>query len=132
MASETKEAAPSTSQYDLTLTLSKFLDLHLMFPLLEFVDGNEFLNYKPSDIQHARLSLVKPTNMVEYAIEIFQDLNNTKEVPADMAAQQSAVYAQIEAYEKEDTTLRTFFTDYVSLNLFVCNFFFSLLFVPLF
>lgn len=112
---ESKEAtATTTAQYDLTLTLSKFLDLHLMFPLLEFVDGNEFLNYKPADIQRARLSLVQPTNMIDYAIEIHQELNNTKDVPAGMAAQKDAVCRQIEAYEKEDTTLRTFFTEFVS------------------
>ena len=33
----------STAKYDLTSTLSKHLDLHLMFPLLEFIDGNELL-----------------------------------------------------------------------------------------
>ncbi len=54
----------STAPYDLTGTISKFLDLHLMFPLLEFVDGNELLAYSKADIQRARLALVKPTNMV--------------------------------------------------------------------
>eukprot|EP00615_Pteridomonas_danica_P004958 CAMPEP_0114341788 /NCGR_PEP_ID=MMETSP0101-20121206/9286_1 /TAXON_ID=38822 ORGANISM="Pteridomonas danica, Strain PT" /NCGR_SAMPLE_ID=MMETSP0101 /ASSEMBLY_ACC=CAM_ASM_000211 /LENGTH=234 /DNA_ID=CAMNT_0001475519 /DNA_START=20 /DNA_END=721 /DNA_ORIENTATION=+ len=105
------KASESTAQYDLTNTLAKYLDLHLMFPLLEFVDGNEFLKYSPEDIQKARLALVQPTNMVEYAIEIYQELNNTKDVPADMATLRDSVYRQIETYESEDSALRTFFTD---------------------
>ena len=103
----------STAKYDLTPTLSKYLDLHLMFPLLEFVDGNEQLGYNPADIQRARLALVKPTNMVEYAIEIYQDLEKADAVPKEMEAQKDAVYKQIDAYEKQDTTLQDFFTDLV-------------------
>lgn len=103
----------STAKYDLTSKLSKSLDLHLMFPLLEFVDGNEFLAYSPADIQKTRLALVKPTNMVEYAIEIYQDLNGGADapVPAEMTAQRDAVYKQIEANDKQDPTLATFFAD---------------------
>jgi translation initiation factor 3 subunit E len=105
----------STAKYDLTSTLSKFLDLHLMFPLLEFVDGNEILGYNPADIQKARLALVKPTNMVEYAIEIYQELNGGPEVPVppEMEAQKNAVYQQIEAYDKKDPTLANFFSELV-------------------
>ena len=110
----TPEPTSSTAKYDLTSTLSKYLDLHLMFPLLEFVDGNELLAYNPADIQRARLALVKPTNMVEYAIEIYQNLEGTTAVPPEMEAQKVAVYNQIEMNEKQDTTLATFFTDLVS------------------
>jgi hypothetical protein len=113
MAQSKHAAVTTTAQYDLTLTLSKFLDLHLMFPLLEFVEGNALLNYKPEDIQRARLTLAQPSNMMEYAIEIFQELNKTEQVPADMIAKHNAVIKQIEVYEKSDTTLRSFFADLV-------------------
>ena len=116
MAAVTPTTPPtSTAKYDLTSTLSKFLDLHLMFPLLEFVDGNEFLAYNTADIQKARLELIKPTNMVEYAIEIHQELNGGADVPVppEMEAQKQVVYAQIEANDRQDPTLATFFVDLV-------------------
>eukprot|EP00619_Florenciella_sp_RCC1007_P009452 CAMPEP_0205911506 /NCGR_PEP_ID=MMETSP1325-20131115/5195_1 /ASSEMBLY_ACC=CAM_ASM_000708 /TAXON_ID=236786 /ORGANISM="Florenciella sp., Strain RCC1007" /LENGTH=37 /DNA_ID= /DNA_START= /DNA_END= /DNA_ORIENTATION= len=37
MAAEQKDDIPSTAEHDLTNTISAYLDLHLMFPLLEFV-----------------------------------------------------------------------------------------------
>lgn len=63
--SEVVEAAPSattTSKYDLTRTISKYLDLHMMFPLLDFV---EMSNIYPADqVAQARLDLLDATNMV--------------------------------------------------------------------
>lgn len=155
MAAEQKVSdIPSTSEHDLTNTISEYLDLHLMFPLLEFVENNEFLKYVPLappppppappaprtatpsilmvvtlsttdhghhhrphgpsscaarppthppahphprhrplrrydriEVQKARLALLKPTNMVDYAIEIHQDIAGTEDTPADMATQ---------------------------------------------
>lgn len=58
------EAAPAntSSQYDLTRTISKYLDLHMMFPLLDFV---EMSNIYPADqVAQARLDLLDATNMV--------------------------------------------------------------------
>ena len=55
-------AATTTSQYDLTRTISKYLDLHMMFPLLDFV---EMSNIYPADqVAQARLDLLDATNMV--------------------------------------------------------------------
>lgn len=63
--SEAIAAAPvatTTSQYDLTRTISKYLDLHMMFPLLDFV---EMSNIYPADqVAQARLDLLDATNMV--------------------------------------------------------------------
>lgn len=62
--SEAVAAAPAatTSQYDLTRTISKYLDLHMMFPLLDFV---EMSNIYPADqVAQARLDLLDATNMV--------------------------------------------------------------------
>lgn len=61
-AGETKESKAGTSSYDLTRTISKYLDLHMMFPLLDFV---EMANVYPADqVAQARLDLLDATNMV--------------------------------------------------------------------
>ncbi len=67
---EAVEAAPAntTSQYDLTRTISKYLDLHMMFPLLDFV---EMSNIYPADqVAQARLDLLDATNMVRVNLHI--------------------------------------------------------------
>ena len=56
------------SEYDLTHKISPFLDAHLVFPLLEFLEENT--SYDAGSVQRARLELLAPTNMVDYAIEI--------------------------------------------------------------
>uniref|UniRef100_A0A7S2SQG8 Eukaryotic translation initiation factor 3 subunit E n=1 Tax=Rhizochromulina marina TaxID=1034831 RepID=A0A7S2SQG8_9STRA len=102
----------SSARYDLTPVISEYLDLHLMFPLLEFVESNEHLNYDKSDIQRARLAYLKPTNMVDYAIEIFHDLNpEVKEDPADMVRQRDEVYEKLGRIKTEHTKLSTFFQE---------------------
>lgn len=64
--SEPVEAAPpaatTTSQYDLTRTISKYLDLHMMFPLLDFVEMSSI--YPANQVAQARLDLLDATNMV--------------------------------------------------------------------
>lgn len=65
-------------QYDLTTVLSKSLDRHLVFPLLEFLSQKEL--YAAEDIEAAKLELIEKTNMVDYAVDIYQGLNHTEEV----------------------------------------------------
>mmetsp|Transcript_28902 Transcript_28902/g.67204 ORF Transcript_28902/g.67204 Transcript_28902/m.67204 type:complete len:443 (+) Transcript_28902:111-1439(+) len=112
MAAEQKDAdIPSTAEHDLTNTISAYLDLHLMFPLLEFVEVNKLLKYDRIEVQKARLALLKPTNMVDYAIEIHQDIAGTEDTPADMATQRDEVYEKMGRLESENKTLETFFAD---------------------
>lgn len=59
---EARVPRAGTSKYDLTRTISKYMDLHMMFPLLDFV---EVANMYPADqVAQARLDLLDATNMV--------------------------------------------------------------------
>lgn len=61
-ADEVKVPRTGTGKYDLTRTISKYLDLHMMFPLLDFV---EMASIYPADqVAQARLDLLDATNMV--------------------------------------------------------------------
>ena len=71
MAASTSEAS-DPSQYDLTHHVSPYLDAHLVFPLLEFLEENT--SYDAGAVQRARLELLAPTNMGDYAIEIREEL----------------------------------------------------------
>ena len=66
------------AQYDLTAEVSKHLDRHLVFPLLEFLGSKQ--RYDAADLERAKLQLIEKTNMVDYAVDIYQQLNQTDEV----------------------------------------------------
>ncbi len=76
---------------DLTQSLSKSLDRHLVFPLLEFLMNKEL--YKESDIQKAKIALLANTNMVDYAMDIYESLYGQGSAPAAMAEQREQVSA---------------------------------------
>ena len=68
------------AQYDLTAVVAQHLDRHLVFPLLEFLGSKG--TYDAADIEAAKLQLIEKTNMVDYAVDIYQQLNQTDEVRA--------------------------------------------------
>ena len=81
MVSESSPApAQPSAKFDLTHTLSPYLDLHLMFPTLQFLMENNM--YNSADLQRAQLKLLHPTNMVDYAMELHKQVHGTAEVPA--------------------------------------------------
>lgn len=77
-AAQAAAADSDPLQYDLTTVISKSLDRHLIFPLLEFLSQKEL--YPADDIESAKLELIEKTNMVDYAVDIYQGLNHTEEV----------------------------------------------------
>lgn len=77
----------SATEYDLSGVISGFLDKHLVFPLLEFLAQKHLYDVK--QIETSKLDLVEKTNMVDYAVDIYQQLNQTDEVR--FAQRESAV-----------------------------------------
>jgi translation initiation factor 3 subunit E len=89
----------TTTDWDLTLSISPYLDRHMMFPLLEYLDtliqaGK--IEYSAKDVAAARLSLLRPTHMVDYAIDIYKNLNGTDTAPEEMLQQKEKVYQRLE------------------------------------
>jgi len=81
------------AEYDLTYTISKYLDRHMVLPLLEFLQDKKL--YPEDDLLHAKLELVSKTKMVDFAAEEYKKLNNTKEIPPEMDKQRLAVYNEL-------------------------------------
>ncbi|KAG1672627.1 hypothetical protein FOA52_002108 [Chlamydomonas sp. UWO 241] len=80
-------------KYELSQTLAKFMDRHLVFPILEFHQEKGI--YEARDIMEAKLALLKNTNMVDFAMDIYKVLNDTEEVPPAMAQHRSEVVARL-------------------------------------
>jgi len=93
-------SAGGVEQWDLTSQLSPYFDRHMMFPLLEYVDSlinAGSVSYSDKDVAAARLSLLRPTHMVDYAIDIYKGLHGEDSpVPQEMEAQKTQVYERLE------------------------------------
>lgn len=72
----------AAAEFDLTGVLVKYLDRHLVFPLLEFLSQKR--SYPEDDIQKSKLDLLQKTNMVDYGMDIYRALYNKDDVPEDM------------------------------------------------
>lgn len=90
----------SAAVYDLTNAISPYLDLHMMFPLLEYVDSlitTEAIPYSAQDVAKARLSLLRPTHMVDYAMDIYRELHGKDcQIPTEMEQQKKDVLQKLE------------------------------------
>jgi translation initiation factor 3 subunit E len=103
------------AQYDLTPVLAKHLDRHLVFPLLEFL-GTRAL-YDAADIEAAKLQLIEKTNMVDYAVDIYQQLNGTDEVPESLLQRRVDVVSKLKSLESAVKPITEFLSNEDNVNL---------------
>jgi translation initiation factor 3 subunit E len=92
MAASNETVTTASPEYDLTHTLSPYLDVHLMFPILDFVKDL----YNASDMRLAKLELLTKTNMCDYAIDIAMNVEEGEQydeaaVPVELKEQRQAV-----------------------------------------
>ena len=76
----------------------------MMFPLLEYLDeliNDGRVSYNSNDVAAARLALLRPTHMVDYAIDIYRGIHGAdSEVPKEMEDQKAKVYQKLGELEK--------------------------------
>ncbi|CAJ0946644.1 unnamed protein product, partial [Mesorhabditis belari] len=78
------------AEFDLTKKMAPFLDLHLIIPLLEFIEPRKIFDEK-SMIEMHRKVLLK-TNMIDSIIETYP----AKQVPAELEQRRDAILAERE------------------------------------
>jgi translation initiation factor 3 subunit E len=96
----------SIEQWDLTATISPYLDRHMIFPLLDYLeklieDGSLVPStggYSKLAVSEARLALLRPTHMVDYAIDIYKSIHGETMpvVPSEMEEQKAKVLKDLE------------------------------------
>merc|ERR1719217_1803271 len=77
------KAGTSVEQYDLTMTNAKYMDRHLLLPLIDFLQ-NKGMHTK-EELGKAKLSLLSKTNMVDYTVEVYKEVNGSS-APQEMSA----------------------------------------------
>lgn len=82
------------------------LDKHLVLHLLEFLETNKV--FPEQDLLKAKFDVVSKTNMLDFAIEIYQKLHNTADAPQDLEAKRTAVITEYERRDNEATAITSF------------------------
>jgi translation initiation factor 3 subunit E len=101
-----------SEEWDLTGKISPYLDRHMVFPLLEFVDGlivDGKFAYEAKDVATARLELLKPTHMIDYAIDIHK--KEGSQVPEALLDQKASVMKELEELTKKCAPLEKLAAD---------------------
>jgi hypothetical protein len=70
---------PPMAEHDLSKTIIPYLDRHLAFPILAHLGETSLFPVK--EVQVAQYELAKGTNMVDYTVSLFQQLNPDEETP---------------------------------------------------
>ena len=92
------DSMTSSENCDLSGVISGYLDKHLVFPLLEFLAQKKI--YDAAEIEKIKLSLVEKTNMVDYAVDIYQQLNHTEEVRRRVVKQGTLLILSLLSYAR--------------------------------
>jgi len=86
------------SKYELTSKIAPYLDRHLVFPLLEFLQVKAM--HPEGEILNAKIQLLQKTNMVDFAMDIYKNLHNTEEVPQAMMERRTEVVKKLKACQE--------------------------------
>lgn len=70
------------AEYDLTQTIIPYCDRHLVFPLLAHLAESDL--FPVEQVQTAQYELAKGTNMVDYAVSLFEQLHPDEPIPSGM------------------------------------------------
>lgn len=115
---DSNSSSSGSEQWDLTPMVAPYLDRQMVLPLLEFLkervdDGG--LGYSHADLDRARLELVRPTNMVDFAEDLYKSLHKSGDVASvpskELEEQKQAVYKQKEQLEASCEKLLKFPAD---------------------
>jgi translation initiation factor 3 subunit E len=88
------------TQYDLLPKLVKHLDRHMVFPILQFVGENGDEEEEIS-ITKAKYELLRHTNMADFVGDLYVQIHNLDEKPAEYANKRDAVLKQREQYQEQ-------------------------------
>ena len=88
-----------TAKYDLTHTMSPFMDPHMMFPLLQFLEEKEL--YKRNDLLKAKIELLGSTYLYDFAIESYCELHQVESGPAHLTRDRNLLLDQLGQLKEE-------------------------------
>jgi translation initiation factor 3 subunit E len=87
------------AEWDLSKTIIPYLDRHLAFPLLAHLVETSL--FPIEQVQAAQYELAKGTNMVDYAISLFEQLHPDEEIPPEFSGKRDKAVSTNERLQQE-------------------------------
>jgi len=91
------------AEYDLTNVLSGFMDLHLVFPLLEFLSTRDIYNEK--SLIASKFTLLQDTNMVDFTMDVYTMLHPDQEPPEALQGKRAEVVQKLTSLQEKSTKI---------------------------
>lgn len=98
-------------EHDLLPQLIPHLDRHLIFPLLEFLSGQEGDDSDNSELTKTKYELLKPTNMTDYVKDLWQEINKSDEVPKEFDGKKQEVLERLSLFAQETSQINELLSD---------------------
>lgn len=109
-AGEQAQKPPSdiAEEYDLLPKLIPHFDRHLIFPLLEFLSGQE---EDPTEMTKTKYELLKQTNMTDYVSSLWQEINNSDSPPEEFSKKREEVLQRLQLFAEETNQIDELLND---------------------
>ena len=104
-----RTSAEIAEEYDLLPKLIPHLDRHLIFPLLEFQAGQD--GDDTTEITKTKYELLKPTNMTDYVASLWQEINDSDEVPEEFVKKREEVLQRLSLFTEETSQIDELLND---------------------
>ncbi|PPJ57711.1 hypothetical protein CBER1_00187 [Cercospora berteroae] len=104
------------AQYSLLPKLITNLDRHLVFPLLNFEEEQRPEDEDVSDITKLKYALLKETNMSDYVGDLYAQLNNLNETPAEYGKKRDEILERRRIYTEETEKIQGLLGDAEVIN----------------
>ncbi|KAL2056411.1 hypothetical protein ABVK25_003434 [Lepraria finkii] len=105
------QSAPTEAalEYDLLPKLIPHLDRHLIFPLLEFLSGQE--GDDGTEVTKTKYELLKSTNMTDYVAQLWQEINDSDEMPEEFLKRREEVLERLSLFTQETSQIDELLSD---------------------
>ena len=108
-----QQAQPTSSdlasEYDLLPKLIPHLDRHMIFPLLEFMSGQE--GEDSTEVTKTKFELLKNTNMTDYLVGLWQEIHDSDDVPEEFVKRREEVLQRLELFSEETSQIDELLND---------------------
>ena len=98
-------------EHDLLPRLIPHMDRHLIFPLLEFLSGQDGDDIDIIELTKTKYELLRPTNMTDYVKELWMNLATSEQDPQDFETKKQEVLDRLSLFTEETSQIDELLND---------------------
>ena len=115
-ATDGTQTGDIAKQYTLLPKLIPYLDRHLVFPLLNFLEEQTPEDEPITEITELKFRLLKATNMSDFVGDLYAQLNNLDDKPAEYTKKRDEVLERRRIFEEETEKIQNLLSDSDVIN----------------